>query len=221
MSAQVFHPSSNTIVRASIIIGVLAVGLIAVGAALYIRSDFYNYIRDPMAQPVAFSHERHVAGNGLDCRYCHTSVENSAFAGIPSTEVCMACHSQILPDAPMLEPVRESWENDTPIMWTRLNDLPQYAFLDHSVHINRGVGCTTCHGPVNEMRLTWKEHTLHMEWCLDCHRNPAKNLRPREEVFNVYYEPPANQMELGQALVEEYHVDVDTLGLTNCSTCHR
>jgi hypothetical protein len=219
MSAQVFHPSTNAIARVSIIIGALLAVIVPVAAGVYIRSDFYNRVRDPLPQPIPFSHQRHVAGNGLDCRYCHTSVEDSSFAGIPPTETCMTCHSQVLAGTALIRPIEVSWETDTPILWTRVNDLPQYAFFNHSIHIDRGVGCTTCHGPVDEMRLTWREETLHMEWCLGCHRNPEQYLRPREEVFSVTYEPPADQVALGTKLVEEYNVN--KAQLTNCSICHR
>jgi hypothetical protein len=221
MSAQVFHPSTNSIARVSIIVGILLAALVPAGAAIYIRSDFYNRIRDPLPQPVPFSHQRHVAGNGLDCRYCHTSVEDSAFAGIPPTETCMTCHSVVLAGTSLIEPIEESWQTNTPIVWNRVNDLPEYAFINHSIHIKKGVGCVTCHGPVNEMRLTWREHTLQMEWCLNCHRNPEQYLQPREEVFNMNYEKPkrAGQYKDGKQLAEEYHVD--TSQLTSCSTCHR
>jgi len=216
---QLFHPGANTIAKSLILVVVILVPLLAIGAAIYVRSDFYNRIRDPLPQPIPFSHQRHVSGNGLDCRYCHTSVEDSAFAGIPPTETCMSCHAQVLAGTSLIEPIEESWENDTPILWNRVNDLPQYAYINHSIHIDKGVGCSTCHGAVGEMRLTWKEHTLQMEWCLECHRNPEKYLRPREEVYNVNYVPPADQLERGLQWKEEYNVD--TSQLTSCSTCHR
>lgn len=219
MSAQVFHPSANSIAKASILGGGLLAVVVPILLALFIRSDFYNRVRDPLGQPIPFSHQRHVAANGIDCRYCHTSVEDSAFAGIPPTETCMSCHSQVLADSTLIQPVQVSWQTDTPIEWIRVNDLPDYAYFNHSIHISKGVGCDTCHGPVHEMRLTWKENTLQMEWCLDCHRNPEQYLRPLEEVYNTRYVPPANQLELGQQLVEEYQVN--KAQLTNCSICHR
>ena len=219
MSAQVFHPSTNSLARTSLLVGALLAAIIPALLAVYIRSDFYSRVRDPLSQPIPFSHERHVAGNGMDCRYCHTSVENAAFAGIPATETCMTCHSQVLAGTTLIQNIQTSWDTDKPIVWTRVNDLPDYVFINHSIHISKGVGCDTCHGPVNQMRLTWREHPLQMEWCLDCHRHPEKFLRPREEVFNMNYQAPADQLALGERLVREYNVN--TSQITSCSTCHR
>ena len=140
---------------------------------------------DLVEQPIQFSHERHVAGNGIDCRYCHTSVEKAAFAGIPPTKTCMNCHSQIWAQSPYLEPVRASFRNDTSLEWNRVNDLPDFVYFDHSIHVAKGVGCETCHGRVDEMPLVWQAARLQMSWCLDCHRNPVKNVRPKQEVFNL------------------------------------
>ena len=171
-------------------------------------------------QPVPFSHQHHVAGLGIDCRYCHTAVERSSFAGIPPTETCMNCHRQIWTNAELLEPVRASYANNTPIEWVRLNDLPDFVYFNHSVHVAKGVGCVTCHGPVDRMPLMFQHASLQMEWCLSCHRNPGPNLRPREEVFNVSWEPPPEKgaaRALQAKLVQDYHVQ----SLTSCSTCHR
>jgi len=217
--SQLFHPSTNSIAKVtSFGVGLL---LIVVGLSLagFIRSDCYTSTNNPINQPVPFSHERHVAANGIECVYCHTSVEDSAFAGIPPAETCMTCHSQILADSPLLEPVRRAYESGEPIEWVRVNDLPDYAYFNHSIHVNKGVGCETCHGPINQMRLTWKEHTLQMEWCLACHRAPEKFVRPREEVFTMGWEPPEAQLALGTRLVEAY--DINTEQLTDCSMCHR
>jgi hypothetical protein len=168
---------------------------------------------------VPFSHKHHVTGMGIDCRYCHTTVETSAFAGIPPTETCMTCHSQIWTEAPILEPVRASYRDNTPIEWNRVHDLPDFVYFNHSIHISQGIGCQTCHGQVDQMPLTWKVNSLNMEWCLECHRDPAQFIRPRDQVFNMSYEPPADQETLGQRLVAEY--EVETRQLTNCSICHR
>ena len=154
---------------------------------------------------------------GVDCRYCHTSVETSATAGIPPTKTCMNCHSQIWNQSPTLEPVRASFRTGHSIEWTRVHDLPDFAYFNHSAHVNKGVGCTTCHGPVDRMPLMWQYASLQMEWCLDCHRNPEKYVRPKEEVFSVAWQPPADQIEQGRALVKAY--DIQTR--TSCSTCHR
>src|SRR2546428_11240974 len=147
------------------------------------------------------SRERHVAGNGIDCRYCHTSVEDSSFAGIPPTKTCMNCHSQIFSTSPFLEPVRHSFRTDQSLQWTRVHDLPDFAYFNHSIHVHKGIGCTTCHGRVDRMPLMWQERSLQMEWCIDCHRNPEQYVRPRAEVFSVAYVPPDNQRELGKRLV--------------------
>lgn len=181
-------------------------------------SNYYTRVRVPVAdQPVPFSHEHHTRGLGIDCRYCHTTVEVSAFAGLPPTETCMTCHSQIWTNADLLEPVRASYRNNTPLAWTRVNFLPGYVYFNHSIHINKGIGCATCHGAVNEMPLTWAAAPLTMGWCLDCHNAPEKNIRPRSEIYNMDYQQPANQEELGARLVREYKVQK----LTDCYTCHR
>jgi hypothetical protein len=168
---------------------------------------------------VPFSHAHHVKGLGIDCRYCHTSVDKSPFAGLPPTETCMTCHSQMWLHAPMLEPVRQSWATNTPLQWTRVHDLPDYVYFDHSIHVNKGVGCSTCHGDVSEMPLMHRVVNLQMRWCLDCHRDPAKHLRPEDEIFNPSWVEPPDQRARGTALLSQYHVQVDQL--TNCSVCHR
>jgi hypothetical protein len=215
--SQIFHHSTNTIAKASIFGALFAVAgglwlLLQINRTPYVTQA--NVARD---QPVPFSHQHHVGGMGLDCRYCHTSVEKAAVAGIPPTKTCMNCHAQIWADSPTLEPVRESFRTDRPIEWVRVHDLPDFAYFDHSAHVNKGVGCTTCHGRVDQMPLVWQEQSLQMEWCLECHRNPQKYVRPKSEVFNVAWEPPANQLELGRQLVKEYGIHPRT----SCSTCHR
>jgi len=168
-------------------------------------------------QPVPFSHKHHVGELGLDCRYCHTSVEQSSFAGLPPTATCMTCHSQIWVNSPMLEPVRASYRDDQSLAWTRVNALPDFVYFNHSIHVNKGIGCTTCHGPIAQMPLTWAANTLQMSWCLDCHRQPENYVRPRESVFDPNYQPPADQLALGRRLVKGYKIQ----SLTTCSTCHR
>lgn len=217
--AQVFPPGANWLVKWSILGGISLVVLVtAVASGLY-WSPVVTQVNVARQQPIPFSHHRHVAGNGIDCRYCHTTVETGAFAGIPATETCMTCHSQILSDAPLLEPARESWSSGEPMEWVRINDLPDFVYFNHSIHINKGIGCNECHGQVDEMRLTYKAESLRMGWCLQCHKQPEKFIRPREEVFNMQWEPPENQMELGAQLVEQYNVEVGQL--LNCSICHR
>ena len=146
------------------------------------------------------------AAMGIDCRYCHTSVEESAFANIPPTKTCMNCHSQIWANAPILEPVRASFRDNKPLRWTRVHDLPDFVYFNHSIHVKQGVGCATCHGPVDQMPLMYQQATLQMDWCLDCHRDPAKYVRPRDQVFNMAWERPADDPGLGERLVEEYKI---------------
>jgi hypothetical protein len=215
--AQIFHRSANTISRVSIFGAVFIVAALLILFAAVNRSPWVTEARVVREQPIQFSHERHVAGNGIDCRYCHTSVEESRFAGIPPTKTCMNCHSEIFANSPYLEPVRASLTSNMPIRWTRVHDLPDFVYFDHSIHVSKGVGCTTCHGQVDRMPLMWQENTLQMEWCLECHRNPERFVRPRDAVFSVEYQPPPDQAEIGEKLVAEYHIQK----LTSCSTCHR
>ena len=170
-----------------------------------------------MQQPVPFSHDHHVGQIGLDCRYCHTSVEKSSFAGMPPTSTCMNCHSQIWSDSPMLEPVRNSFKTNQPLQWTRVHDLAEFVYFNHSVHVNKGVGCASCHGRVDQMPLMRKANTLQMEWCLNCHRHPERYVRPMSEVFDMKWEAPHDGGASGRQLVAERHIQ----SMTNCSTCHR
>jgi len=218
--SQIFSRHANTIARGSIVAAALGAAVFGWLIVTVPRSDYITRRGDPRPQPVPFSHAHHVGGMGFDCRYCHTSVEQSKFAGIPPTKTCMNCHSQLFTDAPMLEPVRASFRDDTPLRWTRVNDLPDFVYFDHSIHVAKGVGCATCHGPVDKMPLTYKAETLQMEWCLNCHRDPARYLRPRDQVFNMLYTPPADQLALGRQLVKDYDV-AGPERLTSCSTCHR
>jgi Cytochrome c7 and related cytochrome c len=230
---QIFHRSSNTIAKASIVaVAILAsVGLWAVLEIA--KSPYVTYAGIAKPQPVPFSHQHHVAGLGIDCRYCHTSVETSHFAGIPPTKTCMNCHSQMWVGAPLLEPVRESYRTGKSLEWTRVNDLPDYVYFNHSIHINKGVGCNTCHGPVDRMPLMYQQASLQMEWCIDCHRAPEKYLRPKDQVFNMRYEQPStgkpvtvdgksytDQLALGANLRAKYHLRTEA-DITSCSTCHR
>jgi hypothetical protein len=215
--AQIFHRSTNTIARVSIFGGLFVLaGLLWLIAQVH-RSAWNTDAYVAREQPIQFSHERHVGGNGIDCRYCHTSVEDSSFAGIPPTKTCMNCHSEVFANAPFLQPVRASFETGRSIVWTRVHDLPDFVFFDHSIHVSKGVGCTTCHGAVDRMPLMWQEHSLQMEWCLECHRSPERFVRPREAVFAVDYQPPSDQIGLGRRLVAEYRIQE----LTSCSTCHQ
>ena len=218
--SQIFHRHTNIYSRLSILaIAVFAAGLGGIVGMLNL-SGYNTKQGDFVEQPIQFSHAHHVGGIGIDCRYCHTSVEESAFANIPPTKTCMNCHSQIWNTAPILEPVRASFRDNTPLQWNRVNDLPDFVYFNHSIHVKKGMGCATCHGPVDKMPLMYQEATLQMSWCLDCHRNPAQYIRPREEVFNMSWQRPANDPGLGQRLVTEYKI-ASAEQLTSCSTCHR
>ena len=216
--AQVFPKTANEFARASLVLGGLAVALVVVALMfVFPRSSYMTRQKEARAQPVPFYHLHHVGGMGIDCRYCHTSVDKSATAGIPPTKTCMNCHSQIFNQSPTLEPVRASWRAGTSIEWVKVHDLPDFVYFNHSAHVNKGVGCTTCHGPVDKMAYVWQEESLLMEWCLDCHRAPERYLRPKGEVYSVTWRPPAAQLELGRRLVAEY----DVRPQVTCSTCHR
>jgi hypothetical protein len=215
--SQIFHHSTNTLAKVSIFGGVFAAAA-TIWVVLEInRSPYVTRAHEAREQPVPFSHAHHVGGLGVDCRYCHTSVDKSAVAGIPPTKTCMNCHAQIWNQSPMLEPVRASFRDGTSIEWTRVHDLPDFAYFNHSAHVNKGIGCSTCHGRVDKMPLVWQEKSLQMEWCLECHRRPEKYVRPLSEVYNVAYEPPADQLDLGTRLVKDYGIKPRT----SCSTCHR
>jgi hypothetical protein len=230
---QIFHRSANVISRTSIYVGIFTLAFALWACVNFQRSPYVTYAGIARPQPAPFSHEHHVAALGIDCRYCHTSVETSGFAGIPPTQTCMNCHSQIWTAGPLLEPVRESYRTGKSLVWNRVNDLPDFVYFDHSVHINKGVGCNTCHGPVDRMPLMFNYASLQMEWCIECHRGPEKNLRPREQVFNMRYQQPTtalpvevdgksytDQMELGKYLAHKYNLRT-AMDITSCSTCHR
>jgi len=232
--AQIFHRSANSLSRLSILAVVVVVTVLLGVAWETQRAPYVTYQEVAQSQPVPFSHQHHNAGLGIDCRYCHTSVEQSSYAGIPPTKTCMNCHSQIWTNAPMLEPVRESYRTGKSLMWTKVNYLPDYVYFNHSIHVNKGVGCLSCHGPVNKMPLTYQASSMRMEWCLECHRAPEKFLRPREQVFNMNYEQPSelrpvtladgtaytDQEALGVALKTKYNIRT-VQAITSCNTCHR
>jgi hypothetical protein len=218
--AQIFHRSFNVYSKLSILFALLAAGG---GVALVMAVDRSPYNTNEgvvYEQPVPFSHDHHTAALGIDCRYCHYTVERSAFAQIPPTEVCMNCHKEIWKDSPMLEAVRASYRDGEPIRWNRVHDLPDFVYFDHSVHVAKGVGCASCHGRVDEMPLIARGASLQMGWCLDCHRHPEDNVRPPSEVFNMSWERPKGDPDYGKKLVEEAGIE-DERRLTSCSTCHR
>jgi Cytochrome c7 and related cytochrome c len=218
--SQIFKRSANALAHTSLFGGLALVLFLGWLVFTLMSSSWVTKQNEFVEQPVQFSHAHHVGGVGLDCRYCHTSVEKSSFAGIPPTKTCMNCHSQVWLNAPILEPVRASFRNSTNLTWIRVNDLPDFVYFNHQIHVRQGVGCVTCHGQVDQMPLMYQAQPLTMAWCLDCHRAPEKFLRPREEVFNMAYRAPANQLELGTRLKQEYRISgVDHM--TSCSVCHR
>jgi hypothetical protein len=218
--AQIFHRSTNFISRFSVFSSLFLVGLALTGILGAARSPYLTNQNQTRQQPVQFSHKHHVGDDGIDCRYCHTGVENSATAGIPPTKTCMNCHSVLFNNVGYLEPVRESYRTDKSIDWVRVHRLADFVYFNHSIHISKGVGCSSCHGQINQMPLVFQASSLQMEWCLDCHRNPERVLRPHDQVFNMDWKAPADQAEIGKKLAAEYKIR-SAVELTNCSTCHR
>jgi hypothetical protein len=229
--AQIFHRSTNTISKVTIFGAVFIVGGLGYLIFAVNQSPYYTDVNVARQQPVPFSHKHHVTDDGIDCRYCHTSVEKSSFAGLPTTHICMSCHSKLWLNSSMLEPVRTSYATDVSLQWTRVNAVPDFVYFDHSIHVNKGIGCTTCHGPIGEMPLTYRANTLYMRWCIDCHNHPERHVRyrpgdPRQkdptrpDVFDPNYVEPPNQLELGRQLVKEYKIKEAKL-ITDCYTCHR
>ena len=218
--AQIFHPSMNTVSKVTIFGAVFIIaGIIAI-AAVVVRTTYVTEVDVVIDQPVPFSHEHHVSGLGIQCLYCHATVERSSVADIPPTYTCMSCHSQVWTQAPVLEPVRQSFATGKPLEWNRVHDLGDFVYFNHSIHVKQGVGCVTCHGRVDRMERVYKAQPMTMEWCLGCHRAPEQYIRPREEVFNMEWTPPGgDQLALGRRLVQEYKIDVARL--TNCYVCHR
>lgn len=199
--AQIFKPSANVIAQVSLLSLAIGVPTVWLSLAALSRSPANTKVNVPLNQPVPFSHQHHAWELGIDCRYCHTSVEKSSYAGLPSTETCMSCHSQIWTNSPLLEPVRRSYETGTPIKWNLVNKVPQFVHFNHAIHIARGINCNTCHGPVQFMHITYKGNSFQMQWCLQCHRAPERylykdqtrpDLQPRQQVFNLYWKMQQN-----------------------------
>jgi len=246
--AQLFRPNANTYATVSLIVGGLIPVLVFFFGSTITRSPYNTAVGNPLDQPIPFSHKHHAFELGIDCRFCHTSVETGAVAGLPTTEVCMTCHSQVWTNSPLLEPLRVSWETGTPIEWVKVNSVPDFVYFDHSIHIDRGVSCNTCHGPVQEMQITSKGQTFHMAWCLDCHNSPEDFLlnleehgvEPRQKMFDLY-----QKFVMGERLTPEEHAifegdfeeipqdlaheniklmeeaGINTTQLTDCYVCHR
>lgn len=220
--ANIFSPAADGLLR-SVLLALLSLFVVgSVAGFVLVRSPAFTGKGLNVSQPVPFSHAHHVGDDGLDCRYCHVSVEQSSFAGLPPTRTCMTCHSQLFREAEMLAPVRESLAKGEPLRWNEVHRLPDYVYFDHSVHVANGVGCTTCHGQVDEMPLMHKAETMTMQWCLSCHRDPAPFLRPPEAVFSATWSPPGNPVERsneGARLLARYGIEPETL--TDCTVCHR
>ena len=221
--AQIFQRSANTMFKAAIVAAVLLGGVTFFAITQYARSSYLTGQYLDRQQPVQFSHKHHSGDDGIDCRYCHTAVETSSNAGFPPTATCMNCHSQIWSDSPYLETVRASYRDNKPIEWERVHDLPEYVYFNHSIHVAKGVGCNTCHGQINEMPAVHQVATLQMEWCLSCHREPERFLRPKSEIYNMEWQAEnttSKELEVGRALKAEYKVRNREM-MTSCSTCHR
>jgi hypothetical protein len=218
---QLFSPTADLVLRLAILAllgGVATLTLVGFGL---VRSGQATNEDRSVEQPVPFSHQHHVGGLGIDCRYCHASVETSSFAGIPPTDTCMNCHRELWTEAPALAPVRESWRTGERLRWNRVHDLADFVYFDHSIHVRAGVGCVSCHGRVDTMPLMRQAAPLTMQWCLDCHRDPGPNLRPREAVFDPAWTPPPGEDDgaRGRRLIAEH--GIDAARLTHCTVCHR
>jgi len=200
------------------LLALLLLGIATIALAKW-RMDPAHVALEPIDQPIRFSHKHHVGDDGIDCRYCHTSVEKSSFAGMPSTTICLTCHSQLYVDSPALAPLHESLRTGRPIAWTRVHDLPGFAYFEHDIHVNKGVACIECHGQIDQMPLTWRASSLNMQWCLSCHRSAPKHVRPLSQVLSMAPQRPLTEDEMRQ-LSRIYHLR-DANALTNCSTCHR
>jgi len=218
--AQIFNKSANNIAKISMIVAVVLAGVAGFAYTQIARSSYLTGRYLEKQQPVQFSHKHHVGDDGIDCRYCHSTVETTASAGMPTTQTCMNCHSQIWADSPYLEPVRASYRDNKPIEWERVHDLPEYAYFNHSIHVAKGVGCSTCHGQIDNMPSVYQENTLQMEWCLECHRAPEKFIRPKAEVYNMSYQPNDIDQTDRDKLKVDYKIRSKEM-LTSCSTCHR
>lgn len=215
---QVFSPSSNTKFRLALaVLAALGLALVLVPMG-YARSWWETEEHLVLEQPVPFSHEHHVGGLGLDCRYCHRAVERSANAGLPAASVCMNCHRELWPRAEPLRPVRAAYARGAPLAWNRVYQVPDFVYFNHGIHVAKGVGCTTCHGAVDRMPLLSKAHSFQMRWCLECHRDPAPHLRPRDEVFSVDWKPGPDARREGERLAREVKLRPN---LTDCTVCHR
>ncbi|MBA2919458.1 cytochrome C [Sphingomonas sp. MAH-20] len=218
--AQIFSPTADTWLRAILIALVLGtVGSLLLGGTVA-RSQYMTEVARTPMQPVPFSHKHHAGELGIDCRYCHTSVETSADAGFPATHVCMTCHSQLWTNAAMLAPVRQSLAENRSLNWKRVARVPDFVYFRHDIHVAKGVSCFECHGRVDRMPLMFRAKAFEMRWCLDCHRDPAPHLRPQAAVLEADWTPPADRRALGERLMRLYRIKGPD-ELTHCAVCHR
>lgn len=215
--AALFPRWSNTFAKLAIVFLLLLIVGGPVGAMLYVRTPWITGQYYEVPQPLEFDHRHHIRDDAIDCRYCHFSVETSPSAGMPPVEVCMSCHNQIWNNSPLLDPLREAYFTGRPLAWQRVHNLPEFVYFDHSIHVNKGVGCESCHGRVDRMAYVYQQAPMSMEWCLDCHRSPQEHLRPRSEITTMGYRPQGNPHQAGKRLAEEYSVR----SLVHCSACHR
>ncbi|HZS37976.1 MAG TPA: cytochrome c3 family protein [Polyangia bacterium] len=215
----VFPEWTDNAYRVVLAVLALAGAALVVGPMVYVRTPYHQRREFPVEQPVQFDHRHHVRDDSIDCLYCHSGATHTAWAGVPATELCMGCHAQVWPDSIQLEPVRRSYFSGRPIEWSRVHALPDYVYFNHAIHVNKGVGCATCHGRVDQMAAVYQVATLQMDWCLDCHRDPAPRLRPREAITSMEWQPPAG--EAGERLARELAAEYGVRKLTNCTTCHR
>lgn len=214
---QFFRPYANTVMRVGLFGVFIGPALLGLGLTAYNWSPYITQARVTRAQPIQFSHQHHVSVLGIDCRYCHSTEEGSSFANIPPMHTCMTCHSQVWKDSPLIRPIRESYANGTPLRWKRVYYLPDFVYFNHSIHINKGIGCSTCHGRVDQMPLIYMNQPLYMAWCLQCHRAPEKFVRPQSEIYTMDWQPPADQKRRGAELVRAYHIKK----MDDCYVCHR
>ncbi len=212
-----FPPWTNTAARLTLIVLVALGGLFITTLFIWVRTPLFTRQGEPIEQPIEFDHRHHVGDDGIDCRYCHNTVDKSPSAGIPPTALCMNCHSQVWNASPLLAPVRRSFFTDRPIRWRRVHELPGFVYFNHSIHVNKGVGCVTCHGRVDQMAAVARYSDLRMGWCLDCHRDPAGNLRPQDQITSMTWAPTGDKAALARELVRRYNIHTRT----SCTTCHR
>jgi hypothetical protein len=217
---QLFRRWTNSAARGSILGALLALALGTLALITAVTTSYGTSAGLAPVQPIPFSHQHHAGTLGIDCRYCHTSVEHAPFAGMPPTKICMNCHSQMWVGSEMLATVRQSYHDGESIRWKRVYNTPGFVYFDHSIHVQKGMGCSSCHGRVDQMPFTYQQPTLLMQWCVDCHRNPEEHVRPLEYVFDMNYQLPQDQAVLGRELVERYGIR-SSRELTSCSMCHR